>query len=92
MMNGVRLTTPPKGSRRQLSEAMTRASASLYASSSSDSRASCAGTPRMIWFVMVPDPAKELTSSTRSPVRSRHWRWNSGNTALSITSRRMLNP
>ena len=46
----------------------------------------------MIWLVIVPEPAKELTSATRSPVRACHWRWNSGNTPLSMTSRRMLNP
>ena len=80
MMNGVRLTTPPKGSRLQLSAPMTPASDSLYASSSSDSSARCPGTPRMSWFVTVPDPEKELTSSTRSPVRSRQRLWNSGNT------------
>ena len=58
--NGVRFTTPPSGSRFQLPAGITWASASRSASLSSESSASSAGAPRVIWFVIVPEPAKEL--------------------------------
>ena len=71
---------------------MTPALASRSASSSSESRAAWAGTPMMSWLVIVPEPAKEVTNSIRSPVRCRHWRANSGSTAWFIASPRMLKP
>ena len=90
--NGVRLTTPPWGSRRQEPAGRTPALASRSASSSNERRATWAGTPMMSWLVIVPEPAKEVTNSSRSPVRARQRRANSGSTARFIASPRMLKP